>query len=92
MLKCLQHFLIDVFVCLSEILSSLGMTQDHIFYSGVYQHVWRNLSCVSAFFFKIHIFSAYLDIGSFYSFHYRNDINGRYAENYVYFIVCNQWF
>ena len=92
MLKCFQHLLVYSLAGLCKVLSSLRMTKDYIFYSYVSQHVRGDLSGVSTFLLKVHILCTNLDIGTFSSFHYRNDVDCRYAENYICIFCCYQRF
>ena len=92
MFECFVHFFVDIFICFSEVSSSLGMSQNNVFYACIYQHVRGDFSGVSTFFFEIHILSTNLDVSSFCSFYYRNDVDSRYTEYYVYFVILYQWF
>ena len=92
MLKSFQHFLVNVFVCLAEILSSLRMSENNVFNACVCKHVRGDLACVSAFFLEVHVLSANLDIGSLCRFNNRNDIDSRNAEYYVNFVILYQRF
>ena len=64
MLKGLENFFIDRLICLSKILSALGMTDDHVLYAGIRQHGRRNLSRKRALFLVIHILGSNLNVGS----------------------------
>ena len=92
MLKCFQDFLINILIGLSKVISSLGVSQDYIFYACIYQHSRGNLSCISTALFKVHIFSTNLDVGSFTCFYHRNDVDSWYTEYHVNFLVCYQRF
>ena len=39
MFECFVHFFVDIFICFSEVSSSLGMSQNNVFYACIYQHV-----------------------------------------------------
>ena len=92
MLKCLKHLFVHGLICLGKILTPLRMADDHIFNSGICEHVRSDLACVSAFFLIIHVLSADTDVASLGSFHGRYDVNGRNAEYYVHIVICYQWF
>ena len=87
MLECLQDLLIHILISLAEILSSLGMAKNNVFNTCIYQHVRRNLACISAALLEIHILCSNLDISAFCSLYDRNDIDCRHAEYYVDFVV-----
>ena len=63
------------------------MSDDNIFNTCIYEHCCRNLTCVSAALFKVHIFSTYFYICSLYSFYYRNNIDCRYTIYYINIII-----
>ena len=92
MLKSFQHFLVYIFICLSEIFSSFRMSENYIFNTCVCKHIRGDFACVSAFLLKIHILSANLDIGTLCCFYNRNNVDSRYAEYYVYFVILYQRF
>ena len=54
-LKCFQDFFVDIFVCLTEVISSLRMSKYNVFYSCIYEHSRRDLSCVSSALFEVHV-------------------------------------
>ena len=87
MLKSLQDFLIHSLVCLGEVLSSLGMSDDNIFYACIIQHCGRDFSGVSTLLLKIHILGADMDIGAPGSFHSRNNVDSRHAEYYIHVVI-----
>ena len=88
MLKCFEHFLVYSFACLSEVLSSLRVSENYVFNTSVCKHVRGNLACESTFLLEVHVLSTNLDVGAFCSLNYRKNINSRYAEYYVNVIVC----
>ena len=87
MFESFENFLVNIFVCFSEVFSSFGMSKNNIFNSGIYEHCRGDFSCVCTFLFKVHVLSTNLDVCSLSSFYNRDDIDCRYAEYYVYFIV-----
>ena len=92
MLKCFQDFLIYIFVCLTEVLSSLRMSDDHILYACVNQHIRGNLSCESSLLLKVHVLSADLNVRSFACLYNRDNVNSRNAEQNINLIVLYKWF
>ena len=68
MIKSGMHFLVDRVIGFRKILSTLGMTENHIFAADVLQHSWSNFTGKGAFFFPMHVLCAYSDIGSFQRF------------------------
>ena len=92
MLESFEHFFVNVFVCLTEILSSLGMSKYYILNACIYEHSRSDLTCVSTFLLKVHVLSTNLDVCSFSCLNNRDDVDSRYAEYYVNFIVNNKRF
>ena len=90
--KCFEDFLVNVFACFSEVVSSLGMSKDNIFNTSVYQHSRSDLACVCTFFFEVHVLCCYSNVCSFASFYNRNDVDSRNTEYYVNFVVLYEWF
>ena len=86
MLKCFVHFFVDICICFSEVSSSLGMSQNNVFNACIYQHIRGDFTCVGTFLFEVHVLSANLDVCSFSSFYYRDNVDCRYAVNYVYIV------
>ena len=68
------------------------MSQNNVFNACIYQHIRGDFTCVGTFLFEVHIFSTNLDVCSFCSFYYRNDVDSRYAKYYINFIIFYQWF
>ena len=68
------------------------MSENNVLHAGVYEHCRRDLSCVCSALLKVHILSAYLDVCSLYRLNDRYDVDRRYAEHYVHFLVCNERF
>ena len=66
------------------------MSDNHIFYAGICQHVRGDLACVRALLLEIHILSANLDICSLACLYDRNDVDSRYAEYNVRFLRLNE--
>ena len=92
MLKCFQDFLIYIFVCLTEVLSSLRMSENYIFNTCIYKHIRGDLTCVSSALLKIHVLSSNLDVCSLSSLYNWYNINSRYAEYDIYVFVSYEWF
>ena len=92
MLKRLQHLLIYSLAGLCKVLSSLGMSKNHVFYACVGQHGRRDLAGVRTLLLKIHILGADLNIGTLRCFHRRNDVNRRHAEYHICIIRSYQRF
>ena len=66
------------------------MTENYIFNTCIYKHIRRNFACISSAFLKIHILSTNLDIGSFCSLYNRYNVDSRYTEYYINFLVRNE--
>ena len=88
MLKGLQDFLVHDLICLSEVLTSLGMSDNNILNAKVIQHSRSDLACKSTLLFKIHILSADLDVRAFSCCKSCRKIDCRYAEENVNIIRC----
>ena len=88
MLESLKNLLVHGLIGLSEILSSLGMSDDDIFHARIGQHVRSDLAGIGALLLEIHILSADLDVASLCSLYSRNDVDGRHAEYHV-SLICN---
>ena len=67
------------------------MTDDYVLNAGVYQHVGRNLACISALLLIVHVLGSDTDIGSLSCFHSRNNVNGRHTEYHIHILIRYQW-
>ena len=65
------------------------MSDDHILYACVNQHIRGNLSCESSLLLKVHVLSADLDVSSLGSLHRWDNVDSRNAEYYVNLVVCH---
>ena len=92
MLEGFQHLLIYILIGLSKVISSLRVSQNYIFYAGIYQHSRSDLAGVGSALLKIHILCANLNVSSLAGLYHRNDVDGRNTEYYVYFFICYQRF
>ena len=92
MLESFEHFFVNVLVCLTEVLSSLGVSKYNVLNACIYEHSRSDLTCVSAFLLEVHVLSTNLDVRTFSCLNNRNDVDSRYAEYYVNFIVNNKRF
>ena len=64
-LECFKNFFVYCLIGLSEVFSSLRMSDNNVFYANIRKHCRRNLASVCAFLFVVHVLSANLNIGTF---------------------------
>ena len=88
MLESFKHFFVNVFVCLTEVFSSLGMSKYYVLNACVYEHSRSDLACISTFLLEVHVLSTNLDVCSFCCFHNRNDVDCWYTEYNINFFIC----
>ena len=88
MLESLENLLIHGLVGLCKVLSSLGVSDDHILHACIIQHCGRNLAGESTLLLEIHILRTNHDIGTLCCLHSGNDVDCGNAQKYVYFIIC----
>ena len=62
-LKCSVYLLVNCLVCLSEVLSSLGVTDDDICYTHLSEPEGRDLTCESTLLLEVAVLSCDLDVG-----------------------------
>ena len=83
MLKRLQNLLVQELICLIEVLTSLGVSDDDPLAACIDKHVRGNLTSEGSLLLDIHILSANRDICSLHSLDDRDNINCRYAVNNI---------
>ena len=83
MLKCLQNLLVQELICLIEVLTSLGMSDDDPLAARIDKHVRGNLTGEGSLLLDIHILSADRDVRPLHSLDNRDNINCRYAVNNI---------
>src|SRR5699024_11237992 len=54
-LKRFEDFLIYILICLAEVISSLGVSENNIFHACIYEHSRGDPACIGAALPKIHI-------------------------------------
>ena len=70
-----------------EIASSLGVSHNNIFYTGIYQHISGDFSGIGSLILKVEVLRSNRDSCALYLLHYCRNVNGRDTEDHVH-LIC----